>query len=320
MRDDVDPAGKGVGNALRVEVPCSTSNLGPGFDLLGLCLDLFLSVAATATVRPGPLAVEVVRAPDGWPSGDTDLVVRALRRALGARADLAVALEIRSQIPIARGLGSSGAAVAAGLLLGDALAQRHGAVGHSGTRLCASELLAAAVELEGHPDNALAALHGGCVLSIQAARGWRVIRQPLHPAIGFAAAWPKAPLHTPLARSVLPKEVAFADAVDQPRRLAALLEGLRTGDPELIAHGTVEHLHVRHRAPLIAGADAALAAARAAGAWSATISGSGSTLIAMGAKADAPRLARVLADALEHHQPVEGFRALEPVLAAPTVI
>jgi homoserine kinase len=77
---------------------------------------------------------------------------------------------------------------------------------------------------------------------------------------------------------------------------------------------------VRHRAPLIAGADAALAAARAAGAWSATISGSGSTLIAMGAKADAPRLARVLADALEHHQPVEGFRALEPVLAAPTVI
>lgn len=315
MRDDVDPAGKGVGSTARVDVPCSTSNLGPGFDLLGLCLDLFLSVRATATRRPGPLAIEVVSAPDGWPLGEGDLVVRALRRALGDRAGVGLALEIRSQIPIARGLGSSGAAVAAGLLLGDAFAERLGA-----PRLGALALLAAAVELEGHPDNALAALHGGCVLSVRTERGWRVIRQPLHPEIGFAAAWPKAPLPTPLARSVLPREVAFKDAVDQPRRLAALLEGLRTGDAELIAHGTLEHLHVRHRAPLIPGADAALAAARAAGAWSATISGSGSTLIALGAKADAPRLARVLADALEHHQPVEGFRVLEPVQEPPTVL
>jgi homoserine kinase len=315
MRDDVDPTSQGVGSTARVDVPCSTSNLGPGFDLLGLCLDLFLSVRASVTRRPGALAIEIVSAPQGWPVGDGELVVRALRRALQGVGDLAIALEIRSQIPIARGLGSSGAAVAAGLLLGDTFAERLRA-----PRRSPADLLALAVELEGHPDNALATLHGGCVLSVRTERGWRVIRQALHPSIGFGAAWPKAPLPTPLARSVLPREVAFQDAVDQPRRLAALLEGLRTGDAELVAHGTPEHLHVRHRAPLIVGADEALAAARAAGAWSATISGSGSTLIALGPRADAPRLARVLADALERHQPVEGFRALEPVHAPPTVL
>ena len=145
------------------------------------------------------------------------------------------------------------------------------------------------------------------------------MRQELHPSIGFAAAWPRAPLPTPLARSVLPHEVPFLDAVDNPRRLAALLEGLRKGDADLVAHGTHEHLHVRHRAPLIPGATLAMEAARAAGAWSATISGSGSTVIAICERTEATRLAAVLADALERHQPVEGFRALEAVTTGPAV-
>jgi homoserine kinase len=295
-------------------VPCSTSNLGPGFDALGLCLDLFLDVRAVVRPRPGPTTVEVVDAEPSWPRGEGDLLVRALRRGLGTLEGFAVDLEVRSQIPIARGLGSSGAAVAAGLLLGSSLAERHGT-----GPLAARALLEAAVEFEGHPDNALAALSGGCVLSLHTGAGWRVLPQSVHASLGFAAAWPRAPLPTPLARSVLPTTVPFRDAVDNPRRLAALLEGLRTGDQDLLAHGLVDHLHVQHRAPLIAGSREALAAAVAAGAHGATISGSGSTLIALCARQDAERIAAVLAATIERHQPVEGWRALEPVADAPLV-
>jgi homoserine kinase len=296
---------------LRVRVPASTSNLGPGFDLLGLCLDLF-ATARAEVLDDGRGRVET----DGSAGWLEEVLLRSTRAALelGAASDLSIRLGLENEIPVARGLGSSGAAVAAGLLLGAAAAGARSQV-----ELERGALVDAAVEIEGHPDNAVAALFGGCRLSLRTATGWRVVHQPVHASIGFAIAWPEAPLSTARARAVLPAQIPFASAADNPRRLAALLEGLRTGDAQLLTHGLVDHLHEPWRLPLIAGSSEALHAARAAGAFGATLSGSGSTLIALCPVDEAPRLARVLGDELARHGALGGARAAALVEDVPQV-
>lgn len=190
-----------------------------------------------------------------------------------------------SDIPIGRGFGSSAAATVAGVLLADAQCAR------ASTR---EELLLECIEIEGHPDNATPALHGGFTLSLAAGARAFVIQAPLHESLGFAIAWPDVQLPTALARGLLPAQVPFSDAVENPRRLAILLEGLRLGLPAWIAHGSEDRLHERYRLPHIQGASQALAAARAAGAFAAWISGSGSGLFAVGARGDEARLADAL--------------------------
>ena len=307
-------------NALHMtlRVPGSTSNLGPGFDLLGLALDLFVELRVRAGhVPPGTCAIE----------GDdpffltcfAPVLERALMRGLALGGAEPVGLEVRvtSEVPAARGLGSSGAVAAGGVLLGAALAPHAG-----GAPVERARIVAAAVELDGHPDNAVASLFGGCTLALRTGAAtdptpWRVVEHPLHPDLAFALAWPTEPLPTPRARRVLPEQVPFADAVDQPRRLAALLEGLRTADPELLAHGLVDHLHETVRLPLIPGAEPALEAARAAGAHGATLSGSGSALVAVAPVADAARAADAMARVLGEHGEVGGRRVARPVLGTP---
>lgn len=258
-----------------VRVPASTSNLGPGFDLLGLALDLWLQVRVEPAGAAASGIVRVHGAPELPEAPGEDLVWIAFER---ARERWPFVGEFRftvdSAIPVGRGLGSSGAAVAAGLLLARSV---------SGHDIADEALLGLGVELEGHPDNVAAALAGGLTLCQRRPDGsWRTVGLELSPAVGFAVAWPAQPLPTARARAVLPRQVSFADAVENPRRLAFLLEGLRRGDGELIAIGGEDRLHVRHRLPLLPGAELALAAAREAGAWTATLSGAGSGLVALG--------------------------------------
>jgi homoserine kinase len=219
--------------------------------------------------------------------------------------------EVDSEIPVARGLGSSGAAVAAGLLLCDAFARHPSSI---------DELLAWGLELEGHPDNSSAALLGGCTLSVpRPGGGLRVVAQELHSDLGFALAWPDVPLATHAARSVLPSAVRFEDAVENPRRLALLLEGLRRADPELLRLGSADRLHVPYRLPLIAGAENAFVSAREAGAWLATISGSGSALIAIGPHEHVEAIADSMADALRVDGRNAEGRVVQPVFGAARV-
>lgn len=268
-----------------MRVPASTSNLGPGFDALGLALELGLDVRATPLAGGREHELVLARGPAStWPRAPHDnLLVRSFelgRRHLGGTGS--VRFEVASDIPVGRGLGSSGAAVAAGLLLAASLA---------GVEPDNERLLELGLELEGHPDNLAPALLGGCVLCAPRAGGG-VLSVPLelHPGLSFALAWPDRSLPTEFARSLLPREVAHADAVDNARRLAALVEGLRTADPQLIACGQVEHLHVRWRLPHIPGGEAAIAAALECGASLATVSGSGTALFAI---ADRDRIAAV---------------------------
>src|SRR5205085_286756 len=121
------------------------------------------------------------------------------------------------------------------------------------------------------------------------------------------------------ARGVLPRTVPFADAVENPRRLALLLEGLRRADPELLALGGEDRLHVRHRLPLIPGGAEALAAARESGAWLATISGSGSALVALGPRARREAIAEALRVELARADGEAHARVVEPVHGTPLV-
>ena len=291
---------------LRVRVPGSTSNLGPGFDLLGLALSLELEV----TLEPepdGPGGVRDEGELPGWPDGPDDLLRIAFEHVGGRSSDYA--LRVRSQIPIGRGFGSSGAAIAAGLLLGAAV---------SPEPIEREDLLRLALELEGHPDNVTPSLLGGCVIAVPLADGAvRVVRQPVHPSLAFAVAWPEAQLATRRARALLPSEVPFADAVENPRRLALLLEGLRTGEPELLRLGAEDRLHVPHRIAHVPGGAEALDAARAAGASLATLSGSGTGLFAISDGASAPAVADAMRAAFEGAGQVAQGRVVELVSQAP---
>lgn len=293
--------------APRIVVPGSTSNLGPGFDFLGLALSLFLEVRVLGRAR-GDVheLVQMEGTASAWPSGAGNHFLRAFDLAaarLGLRAG-PMRFTARSEIPIARGLGSSGAAVVAGLRLACAMTDRPASP---------DQLLAWGLELEGHPDNSSAALLGGCTLSVPVPGGSvRVVRQPLHANLAFAVAWPSRGFPTPAARAVLPKQVPFADAVENPRRLALLLEGLRTADPELLSLGGEDRLHVPYRLPKIEGAAAAIEAARACGAWLATISGSGSGLVAIGPHAKIQEIAAEMRRTLQTGDPDAESRVVTP--------
>jgi len=286
----------------KVRTPASTSNLGPGFDFLGLALNLYLEVEWLGEAPAGEHCLERASGEArGWPEQD-NLLLRAFDAALEHHRvpPRPSCFAVHSEIPVGRGLGSSGAAVAAGLWLGASLA------GSEEPDLRALADLGLA--LEGHPDNSTASLFGGCTLAVPCAEGQlRVVRHPLCERLVFAVAWPDSTVPTEDARAALPEMVPFADAVENPRRLALLLEGLRRGDAELVRLGGEDRLHVAHRLELIPGARAALRAAREAGAWMSTISGSGSALIAVhDDPVTAERIARALGEALrEEHAAVE---------------
>jgi homoserine kinase len=296
----------------RVVLPASTSNLGPGFDFLGLALSLHLEASCVGPSSSG--SHEIARlegTADAWPRDGENSLLRAFDLA-ASRLGLehrGFRFEARSEIPIARGLGSSGAAVAAGLKLASAIAPRQASL---------DELLLWGLEIEGHPDNVCAALLGGCTLSVPVpGHGLRIVRQDVHEDLAFALAWPSRGLSTKAARAALPAEVPFADAVENPRRLALLLEGLRTGDPELLARGSEDRLHVPYRLKLIPGAAAALEAARKAGASLATISGSGSGLVAIGTKDRVESIAAAMAASFRTVDPGAESRVADLVPAEP---
>ncbi len=284
-----------------VRVPCSTSNLGAGFDCIGLALRRHLTATFEPdgrTLAPGERTLapgERTLAPGGGvvlrdgglvlirrgalealpgPAAD-DLVVRVFRAEAERRGAVEVAgrIVVDSEIPVGRGLGSSAAAVVAGLALaaaasGDERPDRRAA-------------LVAAERWEGHPDNVAPALLGGLIAVVRGEDGGaRALRLGLSEHLGFAYAAPGATLSTLAARAALPATVPHAVAARAAGRVVALLRGLSTGDPEALRIGFADELHVPYRLPLIPGAAAVIAAAAAAGAFATTVSGSGTGLIA----------------------------------------
>lgn len=303
---------------LNVRVPGSTSNLGPGFDMGGLALDIWLDVTAWSEEADDASRV-VEKSGEVAGLGDCSLLLTAFERGAqlaGASEPPPHRFRIASEIPLARGLGSSGAAVAAGLLLGAAWAKSSG---HAPPDDLQEQLLEAGYKIEGHPDNVVASLCGGCTFGVPTEAGLRIITPPVHDSLAFVVAWGKKTLTTQAAREVLPDHVAFADAVENPRRLLLLLEGMREGDHGLLALAEKERLHARFRLPLIPGGQACLDAAHEAGASFATVSGAGAGLLAICPQLASEAVAAAMKAVLEAADPPGTSRVAAMVMGEPTV-
>lgn len=278
---------------VRVRVPGSTSNLGPGFDCLGMAVSRRIEVVWLR--GPEPLQVERRGTVSGLKVAPADDL---LVRSIGARGAVTGRLIVDSSIPLSRGLGSSASARIAGLLLGWAAGMievgdgaqegaragaRPGAEsGSEALEVPRAALLTEAARAEGHPDNVAPALWGGLVAVGGPADALHVTPLPLSPRVGWCYAAPGVEVRTDAARQALPATVPHGLVGATGARLATLQHALATADPEGIAWGMHDEVHSPWRLPLIPGGADAMEAARAEGAWGVAISGSGSGLIAAG--------------------------------------
>lgn len=276
--------------SVRVLAPATTANLGPGFDALGLALDLSNELEVELLDSPG-LAIEVEGEGQELPRDEHHLVVRILRE-LGRETGLRVRQVNR--IPLARGLGSSAATMAAA-----ATAARH---------LFELDLdpLQDAARREGHPDNVAPCVLGGLIAS--AMEGERTFTVPLeiHPCWKVALAIPDYELSTEEARRLLPADVSLAAATFNLGRLGLLIGALARGDGSLLREATRDRLHQPFRARLIKGFEEACSAALETGASGAFISGAGPTVAALvdTRTHDASAVAEAMAAALGGARPL----------------
>ena len=231
-----------------IVVPGSTSNLGPGFDALGLALRIYLRVriAAVRDDRHGELRFAFV---GGAPEGD-NAIAHAIRDVAGERGLTlpSLDLEVENEIPIKAGLGSSAAAIVAGLRI----------VQTFDDRFDDAAMLEAATRLEGHPDNVSASILGGLTASAHDADTVVSSCAPWPADIAIVVATPDLGLSTKAARVVLPERITRSDAVHNVQRVALFMQALATQQPALIRHALADRLHQPYRAPLVPGLDEAL--------------------------------------------------------------
>ncbi len=259
---------------VRVSVPATSANLGPGFDSLGLALDLRDELEAE--VLGAGLTVEVEGAgADDVPRDETHLVVRALRRGFEALGESPPGLRLRctNTIPHARGLGSSSAAIVGGLMLARAL------VSDGLERLDDDELVAVAAEMEGHPDNVAPAVLGGFVISGRDDSGFYAVPAPVVEQVSAVVLIPPHPVSTEVARRLLPAAVPHADAAADAGR-AALLVAALGGRTDQLLRATRDFLHQDQRRPAMPETVALVDALRADGVAS-VVSGAGPTVLAL---------------------------------------
>lgn len=266
------------GSALAVEVPASSANLGAGYDCLGVALAMVNRIELEVRVwSRGAIELTVDGEGRNELGEDRDnRFVRGLEATLrAARGPLAEGIgwriAMRNEIPLARGLGSSAAATVAGVLAGNALA---------GEPLSTAELLGIATEIEGHPDNAAAALLGGFVVSAVRSDGVDAIRFDAPRDLRAVLFIPELRLGTGAMRAALPATVPLADAVSNLGSVALGVAGLATGRYDLLRRLTVDRLHEPYRATVYPQLPAMVEAARSAGALGACLSGAGSTILA----------------------------------------
>jgi homoserine kinase len=261
-----------VGRAVTVAVSATSANLGPGFDCLGLALDWREQV--DLTVLESGFTIDVSgEGADKIPRDESHLIIRA---ALVGLADLGASvpglrLAGHNTIPHGRGLGSSSAAIVAGLVA---------AAGLADVEPDRAWVLRHATAIEGHADNVAAAAYGGLVLAYEGPHGVQAAAGRLHPEIGAAVLVPDAQVETARARGLLPEQVPHVDAAANTASAALLVHAL-ADDPDRLWDATRDWLHQLYREPAMPRSYALVTTLRAAG-YAAVISGAGPTVLVLG--------------------------------------
>ncbi len=246
-----------------VRVPASSANLGPGYDAMAAAVALHLELEVEETgefsLDPGGLDVS---------TGRDNLLVRAFE---SLRPADGISFTLRSEIPLARGLGSSAAAIVAGLFAADHLFE---------LAISREEMLARATEIEGHPDNVAAAIYGGFVICGKGADG-RPLASRFDPPGGLEGivVIPAEEVSTKLAREAIPEQVPLADAVANVSAAALLVLGLQSADLDLVSRGVADSIHQPRRRELYPRSMEIVDSAAELGALGATISGAGPTVL-----------------------------------------
>jgi homoserine kinase len=264
------------GSFVTVEVPATSANLGPGFDCFGLALDWRERVNLAVIEKGYQIEVSGEGAAD-LPRDESHLIIRS---ALVGLADLGMSapglwLGCRNTIPHGRGLGSSSAAIVAGLLAAAGLAQvdvkRDWLLGHANA-------------IEGHPDNVAAAVYGGFVLAYEGRTGIKVAQGQVHPSIGAALFIPQTSLATEAARDLLPETVPHIDAAANSGRSALLVHAMAS-EPELLYDATHDWLHQGYRGIAMPRSYELMKSLRGQG-FAAIISGAGPSVLVLGRALD----------------------------------
>ena len=291
-------------STVTVRVPATTANLGPGFDCIGAALTLYnqfkftrLEADAATQLSITGEGTEAARVN----TGADNLVYQSfvkLYEHIG-KTPPPVQIEIELGVPLARGLGSSATAIVGGLVGANCLA---------GAPLDENEVGRLAIALEGHPDNVVPALLGGCRLAAtglidephrhaEGKEEWAICEIPWHSEILPVVAIPDFELSTEEARRVLPTQYSRADAIFNTAHLGLLLRGLETGRGDWLRVAMQDRIHQPYRTALIRGYDAVRSAAMASGAFGMVISGAGPTLLALAETALAPTVVEAMAAA-----------------------
>ena len=271
---------------IRVKVPATTANMGPGYDVLGMALSQYSTFQCQEDDKislsiKGLESEKLVNQ-----DHEANLVVRSMNHLFKYvdKYPKGYKLEIINDIPLARGMGSSASAIVGGLLVANYLV---------GANLDQDEILKLATQIEGHPDNVAPALMGNIVLSTKAPDD-QVIYHSIQPFDDLTCVLfiPDYEVSTSMSRAVLPQSISMADAVHTSGHLSLMLAGFMTGNKDLIGQTMVDRLHEPYRKALIKNFDDFKASALEAGAFAFSLSGSGSTIIAYCDHDSAPHVKR----------------------------
>ena len=257
-----------------IRVPATTSNLGPGFDALGMALNLYNELTLELHDAPGDPVIDIEgEGAQTLPRTRENMTLRAVNAVLAGRASGRLALRCVNRIPLARGLGSSAAAVVAGVMAGNLILGK--------ATLTDAQLIEYATTLEGHPDNAAPAILGGLVVCAKSQDTLHTLALKPHEALRAVVCIPDFELPTSKARAVLPHTYLRQDAVDNVARALILSSALEHGHWDRLPLAMEDRFHQPYRATLVKGLKAVIKAANGAG-LGACLSGAGPTMLALG--------------------------------------
>jgi homoserine kinase len=290
-----------------IRVPASTSNLGAGFDCFGLALKLYLNVEARVDVESQmPCRVEVIfeESHSHFPRDENNLIYRAMKITAEKfnKSLPSVHLKIHNEIPLCSGLGSSAAAIVAGIELANRLCELN---------LSKDEMLQIATEMEGHPDNVAASIFGGWVINCVDEEGKTItIKRDFPDEIKIIAVTPHAQLETKKAREVLPKTVSHKDAVFNLQRASLFIAAIESRSFDLLREAMRDCLHQPYRQDLILGLKDALAIDGIEGLLGVCLSGAGPSVLAF-ATENFDAISEAIADCFQQNDIETTVRFLE---------